>query len=95
MPTGIAKRISRRLDKVERAVAHDVWKGPWPSLDDAIARRLSESDRAQVPEAIERRCDPDCPQGLQAVFRRWGVAFQEAQAECGWPIVFDVNEWFY
>jgi hypothetical protein len=47
-----------------------------------------------VEEAKARRRDPDCPQFLEEVFERWGVAFVEAQIECKWPFVFGVEQFF-
>jgi hypothetical protein len=82
MPLRASRQIHNRLQKVEsRLSERQVWFGPWPSLQEAIARRLSPADLEHVEEAKARRCDPDCPQLLEEVFERWGVAFVEAQIE--------------
>jgi hypothetical protein len=88
-------QVARRLRKLESTFADRIWRVPRPSVDEAVARRLSASDREHLEEALARRCEPDLPQHLRDVLERWGVAFVEAQIECGWPIVFQAEEWFY
>jgi len=65
---------------------------PW-IVDRASNAKLSPEDQALLPEAMKRRCDPDCPEDLRAVWDRWAVAHEQAIREVGFPVFISAVDW--